>query len=75
MTESDLALTLLSLFTLELAYYLAIDHAGCAVLAGLRVLGVIVWLWVTKRRAPRTTVDTSYHDNTVIPIDKGKRRF
>jgi len=65
---------LLSLFTLELVYYLSMDHTACAVLAGLRVAGVLTWMAVTKRRHLGTSVDTSYHEGTVIPFRK-KRRF
>lgn len=65
---------LLSLFTLELCYYLSMDHTACAVLAGARVAGTLAWLYVTKRRQLGISVDTSYHVAPVIPLHRGKKR-
>lgn len=73
----------LALFTLELVYYLSVDHMLCATLAGIRIVGLLVWILVTKRRAPEPSADTSYQSvgtssqgATVIPLHKTrKKRF
>lgn len=69
-------MTLLILFTLELVYYVSTDLRVPALLAGLRVLGMLVYVCVTKRRLLGTRVDTLYQGTTVIPIDRArKKRF
>lgn len=68
-------MSILALFTLELVYYLSVDHTACAVLAGVRIVGLLAWIYVTKRRAPGTTVDTSSHVAPVVPLTQRKKRF